>query len=89
MLKKFGDYPYLHSIITNLLMDLAYDKHPFLKELGITPENSGAYYNGTWTGNGEVLKSINPATEEVVSTTKGASLEDYENAVKAMWDAKS
>ena len=72
-----------------MMADLTYDKYPFLKELGIEPENFGSYYNGKWQGNGEVLKSINPATEETISTTKCASIDDYENAIKAMTDAKA
>lgn len=55
-------------------MDIEYEKHPFLKEVGIQAENFGAYYNGKWQGNGEVFKTINPSTEEVITTTKGASL---------------
>ena len=35
-----------------------------------------------------MLSSINPSTEEVISTTKGASLEDYENTISAMMDAR-
>ena len=66
-----------------------YSKHPFLKELGIEPENFGAYYNGKWQGDGEVLKSINPVTEEVISTTKSASVADYENALKGMCEARA
>lgn len=64
--------------------DLAYDKYPFLKDIGIDRENFGAFYNGKWQGNGELIKSISPTTEETVSTTKCASVEDYENALSAM-----
>jgi acyl-CoA reductase-like NAD-dependent aldehyde dehydrogenase len=35
------------------------------------------------------LKSINPATEELISITKSASIEDYENALKGMMEAKA
>ena len=70
-------------------MATEYEKHAFLKEVGIQAENFGAYYNGKWQGSGEVFKAVNPSTEEVISTTKGASLEDYENAVKGMWEAKA
>lgn len=41
---------------------LAYGKYPFLKELGIEPENCGAFYDGKWQGSGKTLKSINPTT---------------------------
>lgn len=68
--------------------DLEYPKYPFLKELGIEPENMGAYYNGKWQGNGEILKSTNPSTEQVISTTRSASVEDFEKAMDAMADAR-
>ena len=70
-------------------MDCEYEQHAFLKEGGIQAENFGAYYDGKWQGSGEVFKCINPSTEGLISTTKGASLEDYENAVKGMMDAKA
>jgi len=35
------------------------------------------------------LKSINPATEEVIATTKCASVEEYEHALKGMVEAKA
>lgn len=54
--------------------ECSYEKYPFLKELGIEAENFGAYYNGKWQGSGEVLKSVNPSTEEIIATTKGASV---------------
>ena len=71
------------------MAELEYAKHPFLKELGIEAENFGAYYNGKWQGSGEVLKSINPTTGEVISTTRGASPEEYECAIKAMGEARA
>ena len=60
-------------------MEYTYDKYFFLKELGVEKENVGAYYNGKWQSSGtEILKSINPATEELISITKSASVQDYE-----------
>lgn len=70
-------------------MNLEFDQHPFLKELGIEANNLGAYYNGKWQGSGEVLHSLNPSTEAVIATTKGASLDDYENAISGMVEAKA
>lgn len=69
--------------------ELSYSKYPFLKELGIEAENFGAYFNGKWQGNGEVLKSVNPSTEEVIATTRGASVEEYEEAIKSMVSARA
>lgn len=68
----------------------SYEKYTFLKELGIETENVGAYFDGKWQTTGtEILKSINPATEEVISVTKSASIEDYENAMKGMVEARA
>ena len=41
---------------------ISFSKYPFLQELGLKSHNFGAYYNGKWQGDGEVFKSINPAT---------------------------
>lgn len=72
------------------MTEFSYDKYPFLKDLGIEKENLGAFYDGKWQSTGtEILKSINPATEEVISTTVSASVEDYENALKGMMEAKA
>jgi acyl-CoA reductase-like NAD-dependent aldehyde dehydrogenase len=35
------------------------------------------------------MKSINPATEELISITYSASIDDYEKALKGMFEAKS
>ena len=72
------------------MTEYSYEKYPFLKELGIEKENLGAYYNGKWQSSGsEILKSINPATQELISTTKSASIDDYEQALKGMFEAKA
>ena len=72
------------------MTEYSFEKYPFLKELGLSTENNGAYFNGEWQSTGTlILKSINPATEELISTTKAASLEDYEKAVTGMMAAKS
>jgi len=55
----------------------------FLKDLGITSENSGAY-NGEWlTCSGPVLESRNPATGEVIATVKQATAEEYQASIEA------
>jgi len=59
----------------------------FLKELGISDTNSGAY-NGSWLeSGGPVLESTSPATGEVIATIKQASAEDYETVVAAAHEA--
>lgn len=64
----------------------SFSKYPFLAELGLSPENHGAFYDGEWrtTDSTHTFKTINPATEELVATTKTASLKDYEKAISAM-----
>jgi len=59
----------------------------FLEELGIGPENSGAY-NGEWLAcGGERLESRNPATGEVIAAIRQAGPEEYEACVGAAHDA--
>ena len=59
----------------------------FLKELGISPENSGAY-NGEWlTCTGPVLESKNPATGEVIATVRQATAAEYEATLEAAQSA--
>ena len=43
-------------------IELEYQKHTFLAELGIEKENQGCYYNGKWTANGEWYHSNNPSS---------------------------
>jgi len=45
---------------------LTFSKYPFLKELGLAEENNGVY-NGRWGGNGAVVTSVNPATNEPIA----------------------
>ena len=55
----------------------------FLKELGISSENSGAY-NGEWLNcTGKVLESTNPATGEVIATVQQATAQEYEAVLDA------
>ncbi|MDP6370198.1 MAG: aldehyde dehydrogenase family protein, partial [Planctomycetota bacterium] len=59
----------------------------FLKELGISDMNSGAY-NGSWIEtSGEVLESINPATGEVIASVRQATAAEYEACVSAAEEA--
>lgn len=59
-------------------------KYKFLEELGLSSNNLGAYFDGKWQGSGEIFKSVNPATEDVIGETRGATLGDYEKAIGAM-----
>ena len=62
-----------------------YSKYPFLKELGLKESNDGAFYDGKWqvTDSKASFDSVNPSDGEVVTTTRAASLKDYEKAISA------
>ena len=68
------------------MLGFAISKYPFLAELGIKAQNLGALYNGEWQVNNSTttLTSYNPTTEQPIAACKGASLQDYENALSAM-----
>ena len=53
---------------------LTFENYPFLKALGLNPENHGAFYGGKWVGTGSVEHSINPATREQIASTVFAGL---------------
>lgn len=74
----------------NFLAFSSYAKFPFLAELGLSASNEGAYYNGKWqtTDSSSVLNSIDPATEELIASTKTATLKDYEKAIDSMQTAQ-
>lgn len=61
-------------------------KYQFLKELGISEENSGVF-SGQWNANGKVVESINPATNEVIAKVRFGTQEDYEKAITATREA--
>lgn len=54
----------------------------FLTQLGITPVNSGTYA-GDWCNDAthEVIKSNNPATQELIASANASSIQDYEAVV--------
>jgi aldehyde dehydrogenase family 7 protein A1 len=58
----------------------------FLKELGLERVNKGVY-NGEWCGSGELSKSIDPATNEVIAEVQNGSVQDLENCLKTAEDA--
>jgi aldehyde dehydrogenase family 7 protein A1 len=41
-------------------------KYSFLKELGITEQNIGVF-DGTWKASGNLIDSVNPATNEPIA----------------------
>jgi len=52
--------------------------------LGLTETNLGVYRDGTWSGSGEEVLSINPATNKPIARIKMGSKTDYESCIKAM-----
>ena len=63
---------------------LNFSKYPFLKELGLSESNLGCYRDGTWTGRGQQVTSVNPHNNEQVATVTCASLDDYNDCIAAM-----
>jgi len=61
-------------------------KFSFLKDLGIERTNKGVY-NGEWCGNGEVTKSYDPATKEVIAEVQNGNVEDLNNCIKIADDS--
>ena len=60
----------------------------FLKELGISDKNSGAY-DGSWIEcTGELIESKSPATGEVIARVQQAGPAEYERCVKAAMEAQ-
>lgn len=58
----------------------------FLKELGLERVNKGVY-NGEWVGSGETVKSIDPATNEVIAEVQTGSVQDLDKCLKVADDA--
>ncbi|MEN8238608.1 MAG: aldehyde dehydrogenase family protein [Actinomycetota bacterium] len=58
-----------------------------LDALGIADVTSGAYAGGWRGGDGTLIESIDPATEEVIATVRQADIGDYEAAVAASSEA--
>ena len=57
--------------------NLNFNKHPFLRELGLSELNMGCYRRGEWVGNGNETVSLNPHNNEKTAVIKCASLSDY------------
>lgn len=46
-------------------MGFAKKEYEFLAEIGLGPENLGAYVNGAWKATGSVVSSVNPSNNQV------------------------
>jgi len=55
---------------------------PFLSELGLQEENLGVF-DGQWFGNGEVIDSIDPSTNEPIARVRQGSTEDYQRVIQS------
>ena len=66
----------------------SFEKYPFLKELGLEPVNLGVY-NGSWSGSGEVITTVNPANNEPIASVKQGNLQDYEETIVKMNQAQA
>ncbi|KAI0495958.1 hypothetical protein KFK09_022265 [Dendrobium nobile] len=62
-------------------------EYQFLSEIGLGPRNPGCYLNGSWRGSGPLVASLNPANNEVIAEVVEASVDDYEEGMKACFDA--
>jgi aldehyde dehydrogenase family 7 protein A1 len=57
-----------------------------LQELGLKDENPGVY-NGHWSGNGQLVESVNPATGQTLAHVRTVSaIKDLNVAVTYMLD---
>jgi aldehyde dehydrogenase family 7 protein A1 len=53
---------------------LEFNQHPFLKDLGLSEDNNGCYHSGKWVGNGKVITSYNPATNQPIARIRLGSM---------------
>ncbi|KAJ1345185.1 hypothetical protein BSLG_000699 [Batrachochytrium salamandrivorans] len=61
-----------------------FSKHAdLLKRLGLESVNNGVY-NGTWSGNGPLAHSINPATGNIIASTKVGTPADLQKTLDMM-----
>lgn len=61
-------------------------KYAFLKDLGLERCNNGVY-NGRWTGSGEVIKSVDPASGQVIAEVRSGTPQEYEECVRTATEA--
>lgn len=68
-------------------MGFAKKEYEFLSEIGIEASNPGCFVNGVWKGNGGVVSSVNPSTNQTIAQVSEGSLEDYEEGMQACSEA--
>ncbi|KAI4381829.1 hypothetical protein MLD38_007865 [Melastoma candidum] len=47
-------------------MSFARKDYEFLRDIGISPRNSGCYVNGSWKAHGPLVSTLNPANNQVL-----------------------
>ncbi|KAK9142172.1 hypothetical protein Syun_011572 [Stephania yunnanensis] len=62
-------------------------EHEFLKELGLGPRNPGCFVAGNWRGSGPTASSVNPANNKIIAEVTEASIQDYEDGMRACNEA--
>lgn len=70
-------------------LDFESPDYKFLTTLGLKVHNAGCFVGGQWKANGPTVSSINPTTGKEIATVVEASLEDYEEGLKASEAAKT
>ncbi|XP_027126101.2 aldehyde dehydrogenase family 7 member B4 isoform X2 [Coffea eugenioides] len=68
-------------------MSFGKKEYEFLKVIGIGPRTPGCYINGQWKGNGALVSSVNPASNQTIAEVLEASLQDYEDGMQACYEA--
>ncbi|CAO1385637.1 unnamed protein product [Diamesa serratosioi] len=85
-IKKFNTFLFNYRAMSSGKYLVEDSKFSFLKDLGLSRTNKGVY-NGEWTGNGEIVKSIDPATNEVIAEVQTGTVDDLEKCLQVSNDA--
>nr|XP_023884420.1 aldehyde dehydrogenase family 7 member A1 [Quercus suber]XP_023884421.1 aldehyde dehydrogenase family 7 member A1 [Quercus suber] len=62
-------------------------EYEFLGEIGVGPDNLGGYVDGKWKATGPVVSSVNPSNNQEIARVTEASIQDYEEGMKACNEA--
>ncbi|XP_058468221.1 putative aldehyde dehydrogenase family 7 member A1 homolog [Malaya genurostris] len=73
---------HIRQPLLRLTSTFVQDNTKILKDLGLEKVNNGVY-NGEWIGNGEIVKSIDPATGNVIAEVKTGTLSELESCFEA------
>ncbi|GAB0092215.1 putative aldehyde dehydrogenase family 7 member A1 homolog [Sergentomyia squamirostris] len=56
-------------------------KYSFLRDLGLERVNAGVY-NGSWTGSGPVVKSVDPASGQIIAEVKMGTVDEAKGCIE-------